>query len=143
MRRREFIALLGGTAAVMWPLAAYAQKPDRMRRIGLLMGLAEDDPVMKARLAIFRQGLETHGWSEGRNVHIDYRYAPAPNVDQAQVLAKELIALHPDLIFAGATPIVTAVQRESRAIPIVFMGVGDPIGSGFVASLAPKPRCPW
>jgi putative ABC transport system substrate-binding protein len=92
-----------------------------MRRIDLLMGLAEDDPAMKARIAIFRQGLETLAWSEGRNVRIDYRYAPAAtNVDQAQVLAKELVAVHPDLILAGATPIVTALQRETRAIPIVL-----------------------
>jgi putative ABC transport system substrate-binding protein len=135
MRRREFIALLGGAAAA-WPLAARAQQPDGMRRIGVLMTLAEDDPEAKARLAGFRQGLEKRGWSEGRNVRIDYRYALAGA--QAQVLAKELVALQPDVIFAHSTPTVAALQRESRTIPIVFAGLADPIGSGFVASL-PRP----
>src|SRR6266699_2003742 len=135
MRRREFITLLGGVAAA-WPLAARAQQPDGMRRIGLLMGLAEDDPETKARLVGFRQGLEKRGWSEGHNVRIDYRFAPAGA--QERVLAKELVALQPDAIFANGTSIVTALQRESSTIPIVFAGVADPIGSGFVASL-PRP----
>ena len=95
--RRAFISLLGGAAA--WPLAARGQ--ERMRHIGVLMGLAEDDPDTKARLAAFRQGLEKRGWSERRNVHIDYRYAPAGA--QAQVLAKELVALQPDVILANTT----------------------------------------
>jgi putative tryptophan/tyrosine transport system substrate-binding protein len=116
MKRREFITLLGGAAAA-WPLAARAQQPERMRRIGVLMGLLADNPETKARLAAFRQGLEKRGWSEGRNVHIDYRYAPAGA--QAQVLAKELVALQPDVIFANTTPITAALQRESRTIPIV------------------------
>jgi putative tryptophan/tyrosine transport system substrate-binding protein len=133
LRRRELIALLGG-AAVAWPVAARAQQPDRMRRIGVLMGLAKDDPETKARLAGFRQGLEKRGWSEGRNVRIDYRFAPAGA--QVQVLAKELIALQPDVILANSTPVVAALQRESRTIPIVFAAIADPIGSGFVASLA-------
>jgi putative tryptophan/tyrosine transport system substrate-binding protein len=135
LKRRDFITLLGGTAA-SWPLAARAQQPDRMRRVGVLMGLAEDDPETKARLAGFRQGLEKRGWSEGHNVRIDYRFAPAGA--QAQVLAKELVALQPDAIFANGTPIVAALQRESSTIPIVFAGVADPIGSGFIASL-PRP----
>ena len=134
MRRREFITLLGGAAAA-WPLAARAQQPDRMRRIGVLMAYAEDDPEGKARLAGFRQGLEKLGWSEGRNVRIDYRFTAA-RADQVQVLAKELVALQPDVILAHATPIAAALQRESRTIPIVFVNVSDPIGSGFVASLA-------
>jgi putative tryptophan/tyrosine transport system substrate-binding protein len=133
MRRREFITLLGGAAAA-WPLAARAQQPDRMRRIGVLMGLSEDDPDTKARLAKFRQGLATLGWSEGRNVRIDYRFAPAGA--QAQVLAKELVTLEPDVILSNTTPSTTALQRETRTIPIVFLGVSDPIGSGFIASLA-------
>jgi DNA-binding LacI/PurR family transcriptional regulator len=108
--RRELITLLGGAGA--WPLAARAQQPERMRRIGVVMGLAEDDPEAKARLAAFRQGLEKRGWSEGRNVRIDYRYALAGA--QAQVLAKELVALQPDVIFANSTPITAALQRESR-----------------------------
>jgi putative ABC transport system substrate-binding protein len=133
MHRREFITLLGGAAAA-WPLAARAQQPDRMRRIGVLMGLSEDDPDTKARLAKFRQGLATLGWSEGRNVRIDYRFAPAGA--QAQVLAKELVTLEPDVILSNTTPSTTALQRETRTIPIVFLGVSDPIGSGFIASLA-------
>ena len=135
MRRREFITLLGGAAA--WPLAARAQQSERMRRIGVLVASA-DDPEMKERLSGFRQGLEKRGWSEGRNVLIDYRYAPADNADQTQVMAKELVALQPDVILAQATMVVTALQRESRAIPIVFAGPADPIGSGFIASL-PRP----
>ena len=106
-----------------------------MRRIGVLAALAEDDPEMQASLAGFRQGLDRRGWSEGRNVRIDTRFAHA-NVDQRQMLAKELVALQPDVILAHTTPVVAALQRESRAIPIVFVNVSDPIGSGFVASLA-------
>ena len=136
MKRRDFIALLGGAAA--WPLAARAQQADRMRRIGVLMPFAEDDPEAKARLAAFRQGLEKRGWSEGRNIRIDTRFSPGSSADQAQVPAKELIALQPDVIFTQSTPAVAALQRESRTIPIVFAAVADPIGSGFVASL-PRP----
>jgi putative ABC transport system substrate-binding protein len=105
-----------------------------MRRIGVLGILAEDDPQMKADLAAFRLGLERLGWSEGRNVRIDTRFAPAGA--QAQVLAKELVALQPDVILAHSTPVAAALQRESRTIPIVFVNVSDPIGSGFIASLA-------
>jgi putative ABC transport system substrate-binding protein len=133
MKRREFITLLSGAAA-SWPLAALAQQAERMRRIGVLGILAEDDPQMKADLAAFRQGLERLGWSEGRNVRIDTRFAPAGA--QAQVLAKELVALQPDVILAHSTPVAAALQRESRTIPIVFVNVSDPIGSGFIASLA-------
>jgi len=133
MRRRQFITLLSG-AAVAWPLAARAQQSERMPRVGVLMGLRQDDPDTKARLAKFRQGLETLGWSEGRNVRIDYRFAPAGA--QAQMLAQELVALEPDVILSNATPSTIALQRETRTIPIVFTGVSDPIGSGFVASLA-------
>ena len=134
MKRREFITLLGGAAAA-WPLAARAQQGERMRRIGVLMAFAEDDPETKARLAGFRQGLERLGWSEGRNVRIDYRFA-AGSADRFQPLAKELVALQPDVILAQSTPVAAALQRESRAIPIVFVNVSDPIGSGFIASLA-------
>jgi putative ABC transport system substrate-binding protein len=136
IRRRDFVILLGGSAVAAWPLAARTQQAERMRRIGVLVGLAESDPEIKARLSAFRQGLEKRGWSEGRNVRIDYRFAPASA--QAQVLAKDLVALQPDVILAQSTPVTAALQRESRTIPIVFTVVSDPVGSGFVASL-PRP----
>ena len=107
MRRREFLILVGG-AAGLWPLTAQS---DPVRRIGVLSGLAEDDPQMKSRLAGFRQGLERRGWSEGRNVRIDYRFA-ASGPDRYQPLAKELIALQPEVILAHSTPVATALQRE-------------------------------
>jgi putative ABC transport system substrate-binding protein len=134
MRRREFITLISSAAA--WPLAARAQQPYGMRRMGVLMPTAEGDPETRARIAAIRQGLEKRGWSEGRNVRIDYRFAP--DSAQVQVLAKELVALQPDVILANSTPVIAALQRESRTIPIVFAVVSDPIGSGFVASL-PRP----
>src|SRR5215467_15144003 len=114
MRRREFITLLGSAAAT-WPISARAQSSP-VRRIGVLVGLTEDDPQTKTRLAGFRQGLERRGWSEGRNVRIDSRFTVSP--DRYQPLAKELIALQPDVILAHSTPIATALQRESREIPI-------------------------
>jgi putative tryptophan/tyrosine transport system substrate-binding protein len=137
VRRRAFIATLGGAVAA-WPLAARTQQQERMRRIGLLIGLAEDDPETKARLAGFHQGLEKRGWSEGRNVSIDTRFTPDISADRLQVLARELITLQPDVILGQTTPIVAALQRETRTIPIVFSNIADPVGSGFVASL-PRP----
>jgi putative ABC transport system substrate-binding protein len=134
MIRREFITLLGG-AAVACPLAARAQQPERMRRIGVLTGHSEDDSDAKARLAGFRQGLETLGWADNRNIRIDYRYA-AGSAGRHQPLAKELTALQPDVILAHGAPSSAALQRESRTIPIVFVAVSDPIGAGLVASLA-------
>src|ERR1039458_10190113 len=134
MKRREFITLLGGAAAA-WPLAVRAHLSDRVRRIGVLIGYAEDDPETKARLAALREGLEKRGWSEGRNVQIETRFA-AGNADKYVSLAKELIATRPDVILAHTTLVATALQRESRVIPIVFVNVSDPIGSGFVAGLA-------
>jgi putative tryptophan/tyrosine transport system substrate-binding protein len=132
-QRREFIAGLGNAAA--WPLAARAQQDPRMRRIGVLLGLAEGDPDLQTWLAVFRQELERLGWSEGRNVRIDYRFAAA-SAERAQVLAKELAALQPDVILATNAPVAAALQRVTRVIPIVFVAVSDPIGSGFIASLA-------
>ena len=131
--RREFITLLGG-AAVAWPLAARGQHLDPVRRIGVLFG-PEDDPQVKAQLAAFRYGLDRLGWSDGRNVQIDYRFASATK-DTTQVLASELIAPQPDVIFVDSTRYTAAVQRQTRTIPIVFNGVADPIGAGFIASLA-------
>jgi putative ABC transport system substrate-binding protein len=134
MQRREFIGLLGGAAAV-WPLTARAQQPERMRRIGVLMALAADDPRTNAQLAGLRDGLARLGWVEGSTIPCDYRFAGG-NPDQFSVLAKELVALHPEVIFAQSTPVAAALQRETRAIAIVFVEVSDPIGSGFIASLA-------
>ena len=131
MRRREFITLLGGAAA--WPIGARAQQSDRKRRIGVLVGLAEDDPEGKARLAGFWQALERLGWFEGRNVFADYRYAPAGVGSQER--AKELIALQPDVILTQGTPNSAALKRETTTIPVIFVGNADPISSGFVESL--------
>ena len=133
MNRRAFITLLGGAAAA-WPLAARAQQADRMRRIGVLMIQAADDPEGQARLAAFRQGLEQLGWSEGQNLRIDARWATAN--EDIRKHATELAALAPDLILATATAAVTPLQQATRAIPIVFVSVVDPVGAGFVASLA-------
>jgi putative tryptophan/tyrosine transport system substrate-binding protein len=135
MRRRDFIAGIAGLAAT-WPLAARAQQTGTVRRIGALIALAENDLEGKTWVAGFRQGLEKRGWSEARNLHIDYRFAPAGA--QAQMLAKELVALQPDVIFAIPTPAVAALQRETHEIPIVFAALADPVGSGFIASL-PRP----
>ena len=136
MKRREFITLLGGAAAA-WPLVARAQQIERMRRIGALIAFAKDDPETEERLAAFRQGLAKRGWVEGRNIHIDYRFA-AGRGDQFPALAKELVAMQPDVIL-GHTPGATiAIQRETRTIPIVFVNVSDPIGMGFISTL-PRP----
>jgi putative ABC transport system substrate-binding protein len=133
MRRREFIALVSGAAA--WPLAARAQRGERERRMGVLLPYAADDPEIKSRLTTFRRTLEQLGWSEGRNVHIDYRFAAGSSA-RYRPLAQELIALQPEVIVAVTTPVVATLQQETRAIPIVFTSVSDPIGAGFVASLA-------
>jgi len=132
VRRRAFIAGLGGAAA--WPVVARGQQLERMRRIGVLMGLAEDDPDTKVRLSGFRLEMERLGWSEGRNVNIDYRFAPAGA--RVQEMARELVALQPDVMVSVASPATAALQQGTRTIPIVFVGVADPIGSGFVSSLA-------
>ena len=135
MKRREFITLLGGAAAA-WPVAVHAQQQDRMRRIGVLSNLPENDPQMKARLLAFLQGLEKRGWSQGRNVQIERRFG-ATTAGQLQAHAEELAALQPDVILANAPQVVAAAQRAGRqAIPIVFVAVSDPVGAGFVTSLA-------
>jgi putative ABC transport system substrate-binding protein len=134
VNRRAFITLLGGGAAT-WPLETRAQQGERVRRIGVLMSGAESDPEMQLRLAGFRQGLTRFGWSEGHNAHIDYRFAAA-NADQAQMGAKQLAALQPDVLVALATASAAALKRQTSTIPIVFVGVPDPIGAGFTASLA-------
>ena len=136
MRRREFITLLGGAAAA-WPLAARAQQPERMRRIGIFMNLASDDAEGQSRNAAFLQGLQELGWTVGRNVRIDYRWG-ANNLDPDRMRkdAAELVALAPDVILAATAPIVGALRQVSRTVPIVFGGVIDPVGAGLVASLA-------
>jgi putative tryptophan/tyrosine transport system substrate-binding protein len=135
MKRREFIAGLGGAAA--WPLVARAQQGDRVRRIGMLMAFDENDPAGKAFLSAFAQGLSTLGWSDGRNVRLEVRWA-GENLERMRLFAKELVGLQPDLILADTTPVTAVVQRETRTIPIVFVVVSDPVGSGFVAGL-PRP----
>ena len=132
MRRREFITLVGGLAA--WPLAARAQQPKRMRRLGVLMGDTENDPESQARIAAFRQALSESGWSDS-NLRIDYRWASA-DVGRIKQFAKELVAIKPDVVLANTTPVTAALQRETADIPIVFVIVSDPIGAGFVAKLA-------
>jgi ABC-type uncharacterized transport system substrate-binding protein len=134
VKRRQFITLLGG-GAVAWPIAGRAQQSERIRRIGVLMSGAENDPEMQARLTGLRQGLGRFGWSEGRNVRFDYRFAAA-DIDRAQALGKELVALQPDVLVAYATQPTVALQRQNRGIPIVFVGAEDPIGVGLIVSLA-------
>jgi len=136
IRRRQFIVTLGGAIAA-WPLAARGQQAGTTRRIGALIAFAKDDPDTEERLAAFRQGLAKRGWVEGRNIHIDYRFA-AGRGDQFPVLAKELVAMQPDVILGHTTGVTAILQRETRAIPIVFVNVSDPIGMGFIASL-PRP----
>jgi putative tryptophan/tyrosine transport system substrate-binding protein len=135
MRRREFIVGLGG--AVVWPVAARAQQPDRVRRVGVLMGLDETDAEGKTQLSGFTQGLAELGWSDGRNLRTDVRWGAA-NVDRMRMFAKELVELQPDVILAHATAATAPLQRETRSIPIVFVIVADPVGAGFVAGL-PRP----
>jgi putative tryptophan/tyrosine transport system substrate-binding protein len=134
MRRRHFIMLLGGAAAV-WPLMARAQQPERLRRIGVLMNRAADNPEGQDRLAAFQQGLQESGWGVGRNVRIDTRWSE-DNADQNEKYAAELVALAPDIILASGTLAVTVLQRINRTLPIVFAAVADPVGAGIVDSLA-------
>jgi putative ABC transport system substrate-binding protein len=135
MRRREFIAGLGGAAA--WPLAARAQQSDRVRRVGVLHMGAEGDQGSFAQVSRLIQGLAELGWTDGRNLRIDVRWA-AGNVDRMRALAKELVDWQPEVIFGAASAAVAAAKRETQTIPIVFANVADPVGDGFVASL-PRP----
>jgi putative ABC transport system substrate-binding protein len=133
MKRREFIALLAGLAA-FWSRAVHAQQPDRVRRIGVLMGYAESDADAQAKLAAFREGLQKLGWAEGRNIRMDTRWPIPADTESMQRLAKELVALQPDLIVSHITPTTAALLQQTRTIPIIFAAVSDPVGSGFVAS---------
>ena len=134
IRRREFTALLGG-AMTAWPYAARAQQAERMRRIGALVGAAADDPVWQARNAAFLQRLKDLGWTVGHNLKIDYRWA-AGDGDRFRRYAAELVALKPDVVLATSGPAVAALQKQTQSVPIVFLAVVDPVGAGFVNSLA-------
>jgi putative ABC transport system substrate-binding protein len=134
MKRRQFITLLGGAAAA-WPLAARAQQPAQVRRIGVLMPFAEDHPVGQARVAAFLQGLRQLGWTDGHNVRIDYRWS-AGDSDNIHKFASELIALGPDVVMAFTSAAVTALRQATSTVPIVFAVVADPVGAGYVESLA-------
>src|SRR5262245_42470164 len=135
MRRREFITLLGG--AVAWPVAARAQEAGRVRRIGVLTAASENDSERQAFVTAFREELQKLGWTDGRKVQFDIRWAAA---DEALLhrFAKELVALQPDLVLSHNTPTTTNLQQQTRTIPLVFAVVSDPVGSGFVASF-PRP----
>jgi putative ABC transport system substrate-binding protein len=133
MRRREFITLVGAAAA--WPLAVRAQQAERMRRIGVLMYFAADDPLAPPLVSAFAQGLHEHGWIVGSNVRVEYRWG-ASDLERFRKYAAELVALAPDVIVATAGSIVGMLQQVSRIIPIVFVTTIDPVGSGFVTSLA-------
>jgi putative tryptophan/tyrosine transport system substrate-binding protein len=135
MKRRDFITLLGGGAAA-WPLAARAQQPDQVRRIGVLMSVPENDPEAQAWLGMFSEGLQQLGWTAGRNIRLDYRWAAPFDAESRQRVGKELVALQPELILTQNTVSTASILQETRSIPIIFANVVDPIGSGFVASLA-------
>jgi putative tryptophan/tyrosine transport system substrate-binding protein len=130
MRRREFIAALGGAAA--WPMVAQAQQAERVRRIGVLMPFAKDNPEGQARIAAFLQEMQKLGWTEGRNLQIEYRW----DTGDLRKAATELVTLSPDVILASATPAVAVLQQATHTVPIVFTQVADPVSAGFVASLA-------
>ena len=133
IRRREFIALLGGAAA--WPLPVGAQQADRVRRIGVLTNLPESDPQTRARLGVFRQELAKFDWLEGRNIRIDYRFS-INTVEQGEVRVKELMELQPEVIVAHGTPAMAALRNVTRTVPIVFVAVSEPVAQGFVQSLS-------
>src|SRR5262249_40945828 len=133
MRRRDFISLLGGAAAA-WPYAARAQLNGRVRRVGVIMGFAENDEVWKAYLASFRQGLQEAGWTDGRNIHFDYRFT-GDSEERMRAMAEEVVGLKPDVILVSTNSVVSATLKATRSIPVVFTWVSDPVGSGFVANL--------
>jgi len=133
MRRRRFIAVLGGAAA--WPLAARAQQTERLRRVGVLMNAVKDDPGGLADVAAFRQGLTELGWVEGRNIQIEFRW-PGSDIERVEALAKELVGLKPDVLLARSTPITAALKRETGNIPIIFVSIVEPLEQEFVQSLA-------
>jgi putative tryptophan/tyrosine transport system substrate-binding protein len=133
-RRKFLAALLGGAAS--WPLAARAQQPGGIRRIGVLMPYTETDLEGQGFIAAFREGLQQLGWHEGRNIRIDTRWAAPGEAESTQRFAQELVALQAELIFANGTPAVAPLLQHTRTIPIIFANVADPVGSGFVASFS-------
>ena len=139
MNRRSLITLLGCSAA--WPLAARAEKSDRVRRVGVIMGFAQNDEVWQAYLATFRQGLQELGWSNGRNIRFDYRFT-GESAERMRIVAEEMVALAPDVILVSTNSVVSATLKATRSIPVVFTWVSDPVGSGFVPNLAhPRREC--
>jgi putative ABC transport system substrate-binding protein len=134
MKRRQFISLFGGAAAA-WPLAARAQQPGPVKRVGVLMAEAEDDPQSRARVAALKQALSSLGWSSGRNLQLDYRYTEG-NLERAKVASAELLALAPQVVIAAASTATRALQQANNSIPIVFVGISEPVAQGFVTSLA-------
>src|SRR4029450_152202 len=134
MKRREFITLMGGAAAA-WPLAAGAQPSERMRRIGVLLAVAEDHVQAQLRVKALQKGLRDLGWVEGRNIRIDYRFA-ASDPNRIKEYVAELVRLAPDVIVANSTPVIAALRQATSTIPIVFAGLNDPVGQGFISSLS-------
>jgi putative tryptophan/tyrosine transport system substrate-binding protein len=132
MRRREFIAGLGG--AMAWPIVAWAQQGERMRRIGFLTALDENDPILKTQYSVFTQALAGLGWTDGRNVRMDLRWGRG-DTNLIRALAQELVGSQPDIILASSIPVTVALERETRTIPIVFVNGGDPVASGLVPRL--------
>jgi putative tryptophan/tyrosine transport system substrate-binding protein len=136
MNRRVFISLVGGAAA-SWPLTARAEKSDGVRRVGVIMGFAENHDVWQTYLATFRQGLQDLGWTDGRNIRFDYRFT-GDSEDRMRSMAEEIVRLAPDVILVSTNSVVSATRKATRSIPIVFTWVSDPVGSGFVSNL-PRP----
>ena len=136
MQRREFITLISGAAASTLSLAAQAQQSDRVRRIGVLMAHTESDREFRAYLAAFREGLQRLGWTEGCNIQIDTRWGALEDAEVRQRSAKELVALRPDIILTQNTPPTASMLQQTHTIPVIFVIVADPVGSGFVGSLA-------
>jgi putative ABC transport system substrate-binding protein len=134
MKRRDFITLLGGAAAA-WPLAARAQQVERIRRVGVLLSIAETDPDAQRRIQAFQQGLEELGWTEGRNIRVEYRFG-AGDSDRIAKEVTDLVALKPDVIVGNSTPVVVALRQATRSIPVIFVQIIDPVGSGLVETLA-------
>ncbi len=134
MRRREFIILFGGASA-MWPLAAHAREPDRLRRLGVLMSNAESDPLGQSRISAFRQELQDLGWKEGRNLKIELRWSGG-DTSRIKDYSAELVRLAPDVIVANGTPVIAAMEEATRSTPIVFVVVNDPVEQGFIRSMA-------